>query len=69
MNSLPQTNNDPLLRIHQIAAELCADEKTVYRRIWSGKLKAFKEGGRWLMRRSALRRYLNDCVPKGGGDA
>ena len=54
---------DCLLKIHQIAAEMRADEKTVYRRIQSGKLKAFKEGGRWMIWRSQLLTYLN----AGGG--
>ena len=59
MNALlPQTERDSLLKIHQMAAEMQADEKTVYRRIQAGKLKAFKEGGRWMIWRSALLAYL-----------
>jgi excisionase family DNA binding protein len=54
-----QPAHDSLLKIHQIAAEMQADEKTVYRRIQAGKLKAFKEGGRWMIWRSQLLAYLN----------
>lgn len=50
---------DRLMKIHEIAEEMKADEKTVYRRIRDGKLKVFKEGGRWLMWRSQLLVYLN----------
>lgn len=60
MNAMqPLAEGDSLLKIHQIAAEMKADEKTVYRRIQSGKLKAFKEGGRWMIWRSQLLAYLN----------
>jgi excisionase family DNA binding protein len=54
-----QTDHDCLLKIHQIADQMKADEKTVYRRIQAGKLKAFKEGGRWVIWRSQLLAYLN----------
>lgn len=57
-----QPERDSLLKIHQIAAEMQADEKTVYRRIQAGKLKAFKEGGRWVIWRSQLLAYLNAGV-------
>ena len=60
MNTLPpQSEPDRLLKIHEMAAEMLADEKTVYRRIQAGKLKAFKEGGRWMIWRSQLLAYLN----------
>lgn len=60
MNAMqPLPEGDSLLKIHQIAAEMKADEKTVYRRIQAGKLKAFKEGGRWMIWRSQLLAYLN----------
>ena len=60
MNTLPpQPERDRLLKVHEIAAEMLADEKTVYRRIRDGKLAAFKEGGRWLMWRSKLLVHLN----------
>lgn len=58
MNTPPKAEGDRLLKIHEIATEMQADEKTVYRRIQSGKLKAFKEGGRWMIRRSELLAYL-----------
>lgn len=61
MNAVPfQPERDRLLKVHEMAAEMQADEKTVYRRIQSGKLKAaFKEGGRWMIWRSQLLAYLN----------
>lgn len=55
----PQPERDHLLKVPQIALEMQADPKTVYRRIYAGKLKAFKEGGRWLIWRSQLLAYLN----------
>jgi excisionase family DNA binding protein len=60
MNTAPfQRERDRLLKVYEMAAEMQADEKTVYRRIRSGKLKAFKEGGRWMIWRSQLLAYLN----------
>jgi excisionase family DNA binding protein len=60
MNASPvQVERDRLLKIHEMAEEMQADEKTVYRRIQAGKLKAFKEGGRWMIWRSQLLAYLN----------
>lgn len=60
MNTLPpQFEPDRLLKVHEIASEMLADEKTVYRRIRDRKLAAFKEGGRWLMWRSKLLIHLN----------
>ena len=59
MNTLPiQIEPDRLMKIHEIAAEMKAADKTVYRRIQAGKLKVFKEGGRWMIWRSALLAYL-----------
>ncbi len=59
MNEAPAlADGDRLLKTHEMAAEMQADEKTVYRRIQCGKLKAFKEGGRWVIWRSALMAYL-----------
>ena len=60
MNAFPpQLQHDRILKIHEMADEMKAAEKTVYRRIYSGKLKAaFKEGGRWLIWRSQLMIHL-----------
>jgi predicted DNA-binding transcriptional regulator AlpA len=57
-------DKDRLLKVPEIAAEMRADEKTVYRRIQALKLPAFKEGGRWVIWRSALLVYLR----KGNSD-
>jgi len=46
-----------------MAAEMRANEKTVYRRIQTGRLQAFKEGGRWVIWRSVLLAYLRKGVP------
>jgi hypothetical protein len=67
MTSQIQLSGDYIVKVHAIASEMDADEKTVYRRIRDGKLKAFKEGGRWVMWHSdlssghtwTLRRRLN----------
>ena len=59
MNDQENLANDRLLKVSEIAAEMRADEKTVYRRIQAGKLQAFKEGGRWVIWRSALLAYLH----------
>ena len=55
----PQPEPDRLMKTGEIAAEMHAANKTVYRRLSQGKLKAaFKEGGRWVIWRSALLTYL-----------
>ena len=61
---VPTTPNDRLLLLPEMAAEMRSSAKTVRRRIETGKLSgAFKEGGRWVIWRSALLAYL-----KPGGD-
>jgi len=57
---------DRLLLVAEMAAEMRANEKTVYRRIQTGRLQAFKEGGRWVIWRSVLLAYLRKGNP--GGD-
>jgi hypothetical protein len=61
MKAIPPTlDEDRLLLIPDMAAEMRSCSKTVRRRIESGKLKdAFKEGGRWVIWRSALLAYLH----------
>ena len=49
---------DRLLLVPEIAAEMRAGAKTVYRRIQAKDFPAFKEGGRWVIWRSALLAYL-----------
>lgn len=44
--------------IPEVAKILRASEKTIRRRISSGKLKARKEGGRWLIPEAEVWRYL-----------
>ena len=66
MNAEPQSSGDRLLKVHEIAMEMRADDKTVYRRIRDGKLLAQKEGGRWVMWQSALMVYLGKPVTNGG---
>ena len=63
-STTPSQEKDRLLLLPEIAFEMRSSPKTVRRRIESGKLKAaFKEGGRWLIWRSALLVYL-----RAGGD-
>ncbi|MCG8602495.1 MAG: helix-turn-helix domain-containing protein [Verrucomicrobiales bacterium] len=52
-------------RIPEVAKILRASEKTVRRRISSGKLKARKEGGRLLISEAEVHRYLEGL--NGGG--
>lgn len=66
MNTALTSIEDRLLDVHEIATELHAGEKTVYRRIREGKLKVIKEGGRWLMWRSELLAYLGRGESIGG---
>jgi excisionase family DNA binding protein len=47
------------MKLPEIAVEMRCSVKTVYRRIEQKALKAFKEGGRWLVWRSDLLAYLN----------
>ena len=64
--NLPPTNpvSDRLLLMPEMAVEMRSSVKTVRRRIQFGKLTAaFKEGGRWVIWRSALLAYL-----RAGGD-
>ncbi len=64
-----QENEDRLLDVQEMADEMHAKPKTVYRRIRDGKLKVFKEGGRWLIWRSVLLVYLNRPNTEGGSHA
>ena len=59
-------NEDRLLLIPEMAAEMRSSSKTVRRRIEAGQLTAaFKEGGRWVIWRNALLAYLHKD-PTGG---
>ena len=53
------------LFIEEVAEILRADEKTVRRRVASGRLKAIKEGGRVLIRESEVERYLSELEKRG----
>lgn len=50
------------LLLPEVAEILRLDVKSVRRRIRSGKLKSFKEGGRVLVRESDLQEYLEDLT-------
>jgi predicted DNA-binding transcriptional regulator AlpA len=63
------SDGDRLLKVPEIASEMRADEKTVYRRIQSGQLQAFKEGGRWVIWRSVLLSYLRKGTLGDGNNA
>jgi Helix-turn-helix domain len=64
MDSENQFKEERLLKIPDMAKEMCSSAKTVRRRIDSGTIKAaFKEGGRWVIWRSALLVYLRHSKP------
>lgn len=52
------------LTVKQVEAIMQLSGKSVYRRISSGKLPAFKEGGRLLVLKSDLEAYLAKQVSK-----
>lgn len=45
--------------IPEAAAALCINERTIWRRIAAGELRAFKCGARTLIRAEVLRGYLD----------
>lgn len=53
------------LFIDEVAKILRADEKTIRRRIASGRIRAIKEGGRVLIRESEVERYINELEQRG----
>ena len=59
-----------LITVDDVAKILCVSEKTVYRLIWSGTLKAAKIGGQWRIDvewvDEYVERQLNKSVHKGG---
>jgi excisionase family DNA binding protein len=57
---------DEILKLEEVAAILKASVKTVRRRIASGHLRHFKEGGRVCVLASQLEAYIQRQMEKGG---
>jgi excisionase family DNA binding protein len=46
--------DDHLLTVEEVAERARVSSKTVYRAIWSGRLKAYRVGGQWRITESAM---------------
>ncbi len=55
-----------ILTIEEVAAKLKASVKTIRRRIASGKLRSFKEGGRVCVLADELDAYLQRQIERAG---
>ncbi len=55
---------DEILTLEEVAQLLKASVKTVRRRIASGKLRAFKEGGRVCVLHSEFEAYINQQLER-----
>ncbi len=53
-----EMNLPPVLTLEEVSNHLKASVKTIRRRIASGEIKSFKEGGRVLILEAELRDYL-----------
>ena len=53
-----------ILTLEEVAAYLKAGKRTVYRLAQEGKIPAFKLGGTWRFRRSALDRWIAESTNK-----
>jgi excisionase family DNA binding protein len=49
---------DEILTIDEVATDLKAGKRTVYRLAASGKIPAFKVGGTWRFRRAQLDQWI-----------
>lgn len=58
------TDNDTLLKAHEVAAILKVDRETVYRKLQDGSLKGHKIGHNWRVWRSDLWAYINRGNPR-----
>ena len=50
----------PAMTVHQVAAYLNVNAKTVYRLAQRGELPGFKVAGAWRFQLSDLKRWIND---------
>lgn len=57
---------DEILSLEEVAGILKNSTKTVRRRIASGKIRSFKEGGRVRVLNSDLDEYINGLINRGG---
>ena len=51
---------DPAMSVHEVAAYLNVDEKTIYRLAQRGALPGFKVAGAWRFQRDDLQRWIDD---------
>lgn len=58
------TDDDPVLYIDEVAAELRQNHQTVRRHIRERRLAATKQGNRWFIRRSALEAFKGRGAPE-----
>lgn len=49
---------EPAMSVHDVAAYLNVDEKTIYRLAQRGELPGFKVAGAWRFQREDLRRWI-----------
>ena len=61
MTANPNTNDNNLQTIADIADEFRVHDKTVRRWIWSGKLRAIRLGRQLRIRPADKEKFLRDC--------
>lgn len=52
------SNEDPLLRVEEVAKRLRVSTKTIYRRLRTNRIKGTRPDGIWFIRASAVEAYL-----------
>ena len=57
---------DEILTVEEVAAFLKAGKRTVYRLAANGTIPAFKLGGTWRFRRTALNAWIEGKTDSGG---
>ncbi|SFU21852.1 helix-turn-helix domain-containing protein [Sedimentitalea nanhaiensis] len=57
---------DEILTVEEVAAFLKAGKRTVYRLAANGTIPAFKLGGTWRFRRTALNAWIESKTVSGG---
>jgi len=58
----------PTLDVKMAASYLCASTQTIKRRIASGQLRAYKDGGYWKIKREWLLEYEQKMIEKADVD-
>jgi hypothetical protein len=62
MDSPPPLSADLLWGVKPIARELGLTPRQTYHQLENGHLPAFKQSGKWVATRSALRRHFADAL-------